>query len=158
MNLKYAITDFSTRRYKAVTTVLVLVTVVVGLLAAVPSIWPKAFTVLNPITIDTDPENMLPADEAVRVFHNQMKKELSLYDMVVVGIVNDKHPDGVFNTETLANIYALTEYAKTLRWQEDGQEKGVVEVDLIAPSTVDNIEQAGLGVVRFEWLMQENRR
>jgi len=155
MNLKYAITDFSTRRYKAVTTVLVLVTVVVGLLAAVPSIWPKAFTVLNPITIDTDPENMLPADEAVRVFHNQMKKELSLYDMVVVGIVNDKHPDGVFNTETLANIYALTEYAKTLRWQEDGQEKGVVEVDLIAPSTVDNIEQAGLGVVRFEWLMPQ---
>jgi predicted RND superfamily exporter protein len=29
----------------------------------------------------------------------------------------------------------------------------VVEVDLIAPSTVDNIEQGGLGVVKFEWLM-----
>jgi len=155
MNLKYAITDFSTRRYKAITVVLVLVTVIVGLWAAVPSIWPKAFAVFNPITIDTDPENMLPADEPVRVFHNQMKKELSLYDMVVVGIVNDKHPDGVFNPETLANIYALTEYAKTLVWQEDGQEKGVVEVDLIAPSTVDNIEQAGLGVVKFEWLMSQ---
>jgi len=155
MNLKYTITDFSTRRYKAITVVLVLVTVVVGLLAAVPSIWPKDFTVLNPITIDTDPENMLPADEPVRVFHNQMKKELSLYDMVVVGIVNDKHPDGVFNPKTLANIYELTQYAKTLHWQEDGKEVGVVEVDLIAPSTVDNIEQSGLGVVKFEWLMPQ---
>lgn len=155
MNLKYVVTDFSTRRYKAITAVLVLLTVVVGLLAAVPSIWPKAFSGFNPITIDTDPENMLPADEAVRVFHNQMKKELSLYDMVVVGIVNSKNPDGVFNPETLRNIYELTEYAKTLRWQEDGQEEGVVEVDLMAPSTVDNIEQAGLGVVRFEWLMSQ---
>jgi len=155
MNLKYIITDFSTRRYKAVTAVLVLLTVVVGLLAAVPSIWPKTFSGLHPITIDTDPENMLPADEAVRVFHNQMKKELSLYDMVVVGIVNDKHPEGVFNPETLANIYELTEYAKTLRWHEDDREEGVVEVDLMAPSTVDNIEQAGLGVVRFEWLMSQ---
>ncbi len=155
MNLKEQITDFSTRRYKAITVVLVLVTVVVGLLAAVPSIWPKDFTVLNPITIDTDPENMLPADEPVRVFHNQMKKELSLYDMVVVGIVNDKHPDGVFNPKTLANIYELTQYAKTLHWQEDGKEVGVVEVDLIAPSTVDNIEQGGPGVVRFEWLMPQ---
>jgi len=155
MNFKQAITDFSTRRYKAVAVVLVLLTVVVGLLAAVPSIWPKAFAVFNPIVIDTDPENMLPADEPVRMFHNQMKKEFSLYDMVVVGIVNDKNPDGVFNPETLANIYELTEYAKTLRWEEDGRQKGVVEVDLIAPSTVDNIEQGGLGVVKFEWLMSQ---
>jgi len=155
MNLKQAITDFSIRRYKAVTTVLVMTTVVVLLLAAVPSIWPKTFPAFNPITIDTDPENMLPADEPVRVFHNQMKKELSLYDIVVVGIVNDKHPDGVFNPETLSKIYELAEYAKTLHWDEDGEEVGVVEVDLIAPSTVDNIEQGGLGVVKFEWLMSQ---
>jgi len=155
MNLKQQIADFSTRRYKSITAIVVIVTLIVVLLAAVPSIWPKTFSGFHSITIDTDPENMLPADEAVRVFHNQMKKELSLYDMVVVGIVNDKHPDGVFNPQTLANIYALTEYAKTLRWQEDGQEKGVVEVDLIAPSTVDNIEQGGPGVVKFEWLMSQ---
>ena len=155
MNLKYAITDFSTKRYKAVTAVLILVTVVVGLWAAVPSIWPRTFSSFNSIKIDTDPENMLPADEPVRVFHNQMKKQLSLYDMVVVGIVNNKNQDGVFNPKTLADIYELTQYAKTLHWQEDGKEEGVVEVDLIAPSTVDNIEQGGLGVVRFEWLMPQ---
>jgi len=155
MNLKQQIADFSTRRYKAITVVLVMLTVAVMLLAAVPSIWPKAFTAFNSITIDTDPENMLPADEPVRVFHNQMKKELSLYDMVVVGIVNSKNQDGVFNPKTLANIYELTQYAKTLHWQEDDKEIGVVEADLIAPSTVDNIEQGGLGVVKFEWLMSQ---
>ena len=32
---------------------------------------------------------------------------------------------------------------------------GVIEPDIIAPSTVDNIEQGGLGAVRFEWLMPE---
>ena len=153
MNYKQTITDFSIRRYKSITTVLVLITVAVMLFAAVPSIWPKAFTAFNPIRIDTDPENMLPADEPVRVFHNQMKKEMSLYDMVVVGIVNDKDPDGVFNPESLTNIYELTEFAKTLHWSEDGEEVGVVEVDLIAPSTVDNIEQGGLGTVKFDWLM-----
>lgn len=155
MNFREKITDFSTKRYKTVTAVLVLLTVVVGLLAAVPSIWPRAFSGFNSIKIDTDPENMLPADEPVRVFHNRMKKELSLHDMVVVGVVNDENPDGVFNPKTLADIYELTEYAKTLRWKEDGRQKGVVEVDLIAPSTVDNIEQGGTGVVKFEWLMSQ---
>ena len=89
-NLKHMITDFAITRYKVVTAMLVMLTVVVLVLAAVPSIWPKAFPALHSIKIDTDPENMLPADEPVRVFHNQMKKELSLYDMVVVGIVNEK--------------------------------------------------------------------
>ncbi|NNF95327.1 MAG: MMPL family transporter, partial [Halobacteria archaeon] len=101
---------------------------------------------------------MLPADEPVRVFHNAMKEEMELYDMVVVGVVNETHPQGVFNVEALRNIHALTEFAKTLRWQdpEHPEEKiGVMEVDLLAPSTVDDIDQAGLGTVRFDWLMRE---
>jgi predicted RND superfamily exporter protein len=39
------------------------------------------------IQIDTDPENMLSEDEFVRVFHNQVKKEFALYDMIVLGVV-----------------------------------------------------------------------
>jgi len=139
MNLKHFIPDFSTRHYKLITVVVTTLTIAIAITATLPSVWPEVFTSLKSIRIDTDPENMLPADEPVRVFHNQMKKELSLYDMVVVGIVNNKNQDGVFNPDTLRNIYELTEYAKTLHWQENGQEKGVVEVDLIAPSTVDNI-------------------
>ena len=155
MGFKGRVTDFSIRHYKAVTAVISALTILILFLAVVPSVWPEKFSSLNPVRIDTDPENMLAPDEPVRVFHNDMKKELSLYDMVVVGVVNDSHPEGVFNPETLANIYELTEYSKTLHWMEEGHEVGIVEVDLIAPSTVDNIEQGGLGVVRFEWLMAE---
>ena len=43
---------------------------------------------MNPVAIDTDPENMLSAEEPVRLFHNAMKREFTLYDIVVVGVVN----------------------------------------------------------------------
>ena len=153
MNIREKIAEFSIKKYKLVTIVMVLLTSVIILWAALPSIFPGTFPYLNSLRVDTDPENMLPADEPVRLFHDNMKKELQLYDMVVVGVVNEIHPDGVFNPETLKNIYELANFAKTLHWTEDGEEKGVVEVDLIAPSTVDNIEQGGLGTVKFEWLM-----
>jgi hypothetical protein len=99
---------------------------------------------------------MLSEDEPVRVFHNQMKREMALHDMVVLGVVNETHPDGVFNPESLAKIYELTQYAKTLRWRDPknpDKHVGVIEIDTIAPSTVDNIEQGGPGTVTFEWLM-----
>ena len=153
MNVREKIADFSTRKYRLITSVMLLVTSFVILWATLPSVFPESFSFLNSLKVDTDPENMLPADEPVRVFHDSMKKELQLYDMVVVGVVNETNPDGVFNPQTLKNIYELAKYAKTLHWTEHGEEIGVVEVDLIAPSTVDNIEQGGLGVVKFEWLM-----
>lgn len=153
MEIKDKITDYSIRKYRLITTIMVLITLIVILLAALPSVFPKTFPFLNPLRVDTDPQNMLPSDEPVRVLNDSMKKDLQLYDMVVVGVVNDKHPDGVFNLETLSTIYELTNFIKTLTWTEDGEERGVVEVDLIAPSTVDNIEQGGPGVVKFEWLM-----
>ncbi|MEE9294922.1 MAG: MMPL family transporter [Phycisphaerae bacterium] len=71
-------------------------------------------------------------------------------------MVNDAHPDGVFNVQSLKRIFELTQYARTLKWPDpdDPQKQaGVIEVDIIAPSTVDNIEQGGLGEVRFSWLM-----
>jgi len=150
------VVQFSVSRPKVVTLVMVALTLVFALVAALPTLWPTIFTALNPLKVDTDPENMLPEDEPVRLYHNNMKREMSLYDMVVVGIVNESDPDGVFNPESLRRIYELTEYARTLRWpDEDNPDRhvGVREVDIIAPSTVDNIEQGGPGVVRFEWLM-----
>ncbi len=153
MNVTERIIDYSLKRYRLITLLVVIITSIFILLAALPSVFPDRFPYLNPLRVDTDPQNMLPSDEPVRVLNDSMKRELQLYDMVVVGIVNNKHPDGVFNPETLTNIYELTSFIKTLRWKENGEERGVVEVDLIAPSTVDNIEQGGLGVVKFEWLM-----
>ncbi len=149
MKVAESITQFSVNRPRLVTGIMVLVTGILALVAVLPSIWPETFSMLYPVKVDTDPENMLSANEPVRIYHHDMKEELSLHDMVVVGIVNESHPDGVFNPESLRKIYELTEYARTLQWDEGG----VVEVDIIAPSTVDNMEQGGPGTVRFEWLM-----
>ena len=125
---------------------MVVATLALVALAALPSVWPERFGLLNPLTIDTDPENMLSTDEPVRVFHDDMKEQFSLYDMVVVGVVNESDPDGVFNVGSLRRIYELTEYASTLRWPDPdnpGRQEGVVEEDMLALSRVDNIEQEG---------------
>ena len=157
MNLGGRMAQSSMRHPWIVTLVMVQVTVVLALLALVPSFWPGAFPALHPITVDTDPENMLPEDETVRVFHDRMKEEMALHDMMVVGVVNDTHPDGVFNPESLRRVYEVTQYARQLQWpdpENPEETEGVIRIDLIAPSTVDNIEQGDQpGVVNFEWLM-----
>jgi uncharacterized protein len=156
MKIGGTVVSFAVKSPKTITWLMISSTLILALLAGLPSIWPEAFPFLTPLKVDTDPENMLPEDEPVRVFHNRMKREMALYDMVVLGVVNNTHPDGVFNPESLARVYELTQFAKTLRWEDPAQPgkfQGVIEVDLIAPSTVENIEQAGLGTVKFEWLM-----
>ncbi len=154
-----ALTRFATSRPKMVTMIMVQITIILALLALLPTFWPGTFSSLHPLEVDTDPENMLPHDAQVRVFHDKMKAEMALYDMIVLGVVNEEHPDGVFNPESLEKIYQLTEYAKTLRWPSPNnpeEEEGVIEADIIAPSTVDNIEQGEQpGVVNFEWLMKK---
>ena len=145
MYFKQKIATCSIEHYKLITAIMVLFTLLLG--ALIPL-----------MKVDTDPENMLSADESVRVFHNRTKKQFALNDIVVVGIVNDKNPNGVFNPSSLARVYELTEFARTLRWpdEEDPNEQiGVIEVDLLAPSTVDHIGQGGPGVVTFEWLMKK---
>jgi predicted RND superfamily exporter protein len=96
--------------------------------------------------VDTDPENMLAPTEEVRVFHNSVKREFLLHDMVIIGIVNESDPDGVFNPSTLSKIFTLTGFI-------DGLD-GVISADVIAPSEVDDIEHAGPGVLKFERLME----
>lgn len=149
--------DWCIRHHLATTGAMVAVTLALALLAALPSLWPAAFPGLHGVQVDTDPENMLPAEEPVRRFHNAMKSEFALYDMLVVGVVNDKAPDYAFNPATLRDIHELTAYAQTLKGAAVGKpgdpNAGVIGVDIIAPSTVDNVQQGGLGAVSFEWLM-----
>ena len=157
MALDQRLTDLATGRPRLVTGVIVALVLVLVVLAALPSLWPTRFPFLNPVAVDTDPENMLSPSEPVRVFHDEMKEKLSLYDMIIVGVVNDHEPEGVFNPASLARIHELTEYAKTLQGAaigEDDPRAGVIESDLMAPSTVDAMEPGGLGVVNFSWLMQ----
>ena len=98
------------------------------------------------IKVDTDPENMLPQDARVRVFHREMKQEFGMYDMIVIGIVNHAHEQGVFNAATLGNVYRITQEIKAV--------DGVIAHEIMAPSTRDNIQQGDIGTVRFSWLME----
>ena len=158
MSLARFTSDTATNHARSVFGVIAGLVLVLSLLAALPSLWPRTFAVLNPVRVDTDPENMLSPEEPVRIFHNEMKERFDLNDIIVVGVVNEDHPQGVFNQASLERVYTLTEYAKTLQGKTIGSDDpraGVVRADIIAPSTVDNIEQGGVGTVRFEWLMPE---
>ncbi len=133
--------QFSLNHPKTVAWAMVLMTIVLA-------------SLMVRVKVDTDPENMLSKDEAVRVFHDAVKKEFSLYDVVVLGVVNEKDPDGVFNPATLARVKELTDYIIDFQDPEDPSRR-VMSRNLISPSTVDAIEQAGLGQVSFHWLMEE---
>lgn len=143
--LKNAMIDWAINRSKIVAVLMVLVVIVAG-----------AF--LSKVVMDTDPENMLMKTEPARIFHNETKKAFELSEIVVLGVVNEKGPDGVFTVETLGRIHELTEFAKTLKWRNPDDSsgmEGVIEVDMVAPSLMDHMSQAGPGTISFEWLMSE---
>jgi predicted RND superfamily exporter protein/outer membrane lipoprotein-sorting protein len=118
-----------------------------AVMLAVAIIVVAAGSLIPRIQIDTDPENMLPPDQAARVFHNHVKEDFTLWDMIVVGVVNEHHSEGIFNQTTLTRVHDLTREIQKI--------DGVIRHDLMSLSTVDNISQDGPGVVRFEWMMAE---
>ncbi len=93
--MKLTMTNFSIRRPWVIMAIVGLAVIIAGIQ------FPR-------VNFDNDPENMLSEDEHVRVFHNEVKQRYNLYDFVIVGVVNDEHPDGVFNVETLNRVYKLT--------------------------------------------------
>ncbi len=113
------LTLFSIDRPKTVIAVMTLITVLFGL--QFPS-----------VTIDADPENMLDADQADRVFYNQTKDAFGIHDLIVVGVVDETN---VFRPESLEGILrATTEILKI---------DGVIIEDVISPSTTDNVKSSG---------------
>ena len=99
------------------------------------------------IKVDTDPENMLSQQAPARVFHKEMKEEFVLYDLIVIGVINKDNSNGVFNVSTLTNVFNITKEIQKL--------DGVISNEVISLSTKDNIQQGGIGEVRFNWLMEE---
>ncbi|MDD5409185.1 MAG: MMPL family transporter, partial [Candidatus Omnitrophica bacterium] len=99
------------------------------------------------VKVDTDPENMLPEKEFVRVFDREVKKEFAIYDYIVLGVDNEKDAQGVFNPDTLEKIYKITSQIKEVN--------GVIAYELMSLANKDDIEQAGQGAISFRWLMGE---
>jgi predicted RND superfamily exporter protein len=100
---------------------------------------------LPKIKIDTDPENMLSPNEPVRIAHRDTKAAFSLYDMLVVGIV-EEGPEGVFKPETLERIARITDEIMMV--------EGVIIADVISPTTTDDI-QVKDGVLNIDKLVLE---
>ena len=99
---------------------------------------------LPKIHIDTDPENMLRADEPVRLFHHDVKETFDLHDTVVLGIVSE---GGAFTPETLGRVARITERIAAI--------EGVIDYDIYAPTEVDDIFTTDDGTLRVETLMGE---
>jgi hypothetical protein len=95
------------------------------------------------IKIDTDPENMLEADEPARLFDHQVKEEFGISDFIAVGVVND---NGAFNKTLLGNLYKIIEEASEI--------EGVIADDILAPSMVDDIRQTD-GILTVKTLMDQ---
>jgi predicted RND superfamily exporter protein len=95
------------------------------------------------IKIDTDPENMLPADEPVRVAHRAVKDAFNLNDFLVLGIVHD---ETVFTPEILERVQKITDALHEM--------DGVIVDDIIAPGEVDDILPDAGGGIRVQTLME----
>ncbi len=90
------------------------------------------------IHIDTDPENMLAADQPDRALYNEVKKNFGIHDLIVFGITDEA---GVFRPTTLEKVARIV----------DGILKipGVITDDVISLTTTNNVRaKAGLLEVR----------
>lgn len=57
------------------------------------------------IRIDTDPENMLEPDQPERVFHSNVKRDLGVRDLIVVGLVDQQD---IFRPDSLERTSRVT--------------------------------------------------
>ena len=99
--MKTKLIRFSTHNPKLVIVLMLLLTVLTVSFAGVR-------VLSNPSgIIDTDPENMLDKNEAVRVFHQMTKDKFEIFDFVALGVY---HPgkNGVFQPEILRAYNEIT--------------------------------------------------
>ena len=128
--------------------ILIVVALTLAMLAFVPM-----------IKIDTDPENMLSENEEVRQVHTLLKDKFQVHDMIVLGVVNNKNENGIFNKASLEKIYDLSEAIGKMQFTIDGEGtskrdyEGVIKKDLMAPNFLDHIQLNNDGSLQFDWLM-----
>ena len=114
-----------------------IVLAIIGLITVVAALQ------LPKIKIDTDPENMLPADEPVRVIHKNVEAAFNLNDFLVLGVVDE---NTVFTPEILERVQRITNAVRDM--------DGVIADDILAPSEVDDILPDEGGGIRVQTLME----
>lgn len=84
------------------------------------------------IAIDTDPENMLREDEPIRVFHDKVKEDFGIEELIVLGVVRE---DGIFNPESLGKIKRITDEVLGI--------EGVIADDVMSLTVTNNVVAEG---------------
>ncbi|MBI4365110.1 MAG: hypothetical protein HY568_06755, partial [Candidatus Latescibacteria bacterium] len=92
--------------------------------------------------VDTDPENMLEADQPDRVRYDRMKRDFNLHDMIVVGVVDRR---GIYHPEALGRIARVVAEIQEI--------PGVITQDIVSLTTTNNPTAAG-GVVDIRPVME----
>ena len=82
--------------------------------------------------IDTDPENMLEADQPDRVFYAQMKDDFGIHDLIVAGVHD---PGDIFTVDTLARLDRIADGIVAI--------DGVIVEDVLSLSTTDDVTSGG---------------
>ncbi len=100
-------------------------------------------TRLPKAVIDTDPENMLEADQPDRVVYDAVKRDFGINDLIVVGVVEE---GGIFRPPSLRRVARLTEGIAAI--------PGVLIGDLVSLTTTDDIAVED-GVLRIGPVMSE---
>jgi len=141
--LPNAVTNFALNRPKTILYGALALCLGLMALVATPFVVPEA--PIARLAVDTDPENMLPADHPARVLHADRSALFGIHDTIVIAAQNDRTANGVFTRAALAEIAALTDFAAGL--------DGVIAADILSPSTVDTLTAAGDGNPRRSTLM-----
>lgn len=84
------------------------------------------------IVIDTDPENMLREDEPIRGFHDSVKEDFGINELIVLGVVND---EGIFNPGSLEKVKLISEEVLEI--------KGVIADDVMSLTLTNNVVAKG---------------
>jgi len=94
------------------------------------------------IHIDTDPENMLEAEQPDRLLYERAKREFGIHDMIVLGLTDER---GAFRPDTLAKVERIV--AGVLRIP------GVITDDVISLTTTNDVDLSG-GMLQVRRLME----
>jgi len=132
--MKHQIIHLATNRPRTIYVLMAVLTVLLG--GQIPR-----------INIDTDPENMLSEDQPERIFHNLVEERFGLHDAIIVGLVNETNPAGIYNAASLRALHSLSGQILAI--------DGVIESDVMSLAVVDNITQGQGGALRFEWMMKD---
>lgn len=118
--MKLVLTNISLKYPKLI--IVAIVAIVFGFLVQFPK-----------VQFDNDPENMLSSQEPVRIFHHEVKQAYALYDFVIVGVVNEVNPAGVFNVDTLGRLHRLTQQLLNVQRSDSGLPVVVIPASATEP-------------------------